>query len=259
MQVQTAGRTERVKSGIVSEARLSETDDEFLVEEAVNGSSAAFGVLFERYERRVFYLARRMLRNREDAEDAAQAAFERAYVHLKSFQGQSRFSTWLTRIAINEALMQLRKRRPGHVSIEANKIAEDKNIALEIEDTAATPEEQCEAQELQGILSASIGELKPLLVEVVQLREIQELSAEETAAVLGLPRGTVKARTFRARRLLRQKLAQRLGIARSKTVGSLYLESGTGGRNRRHDGLSTRFEQGAAKAWRASSLAIPRT
>ena len=80
----------------------------------------AFGALFERYEGKMFQVAMRVLRHHEDAEDAVQQAFKSAFVHLTSFQGQSRFSTWLTRIAINEALMLLRKRRPGHISLEGN-------------------------------------------------------------------------------------------------------------------------------------------
>jgi sigma-70-like protein len=93
MRVEATGRIETAENCIVSEARLIEPQDGLLVEEAINGSSAAFGVLFERCERKVFHAARNMLRNREDADDAVQQAFERAYVHLKSFQGQSRFST----------------------------------------------------------------------------------------------------------------------------------------------------------------------
>jgi DNA-directed RNA polymerase specialized sigma24 family protein len=115
MRVETAARTEMVERADISEAKLTETQDHLLVEEAINGSSAAFGVLFDRYERRVLRVAWRVLRNDEDAEDAAQQAFEHAYVHLRGFQRQSRFSTWLTRIAINDALMLLRKRRPGCV------------------------------------------------------------------------------------------------------------------------------------------------
>ena len=246
-------------SGILSEATLAEMQDELLVEEALNGSSAAFETLFERYQRRVFHVARRVLRNREDAEDAAQETFESAYVHLKSFKRQSRFSTWLTRIAINEALMTLRKRRLGEVSIEENKVVDDEGTAFEIEETGATPEEQCVAQELRSILSAAIGELKPILGRVVQLRKIEELTTAETAEALGVPDQTVKARTFRARRLLRKKLKQRLGVTGSKTVGSLFLESRTGRRNRRHASLPAIFvEEVATKGWFASSLAIPK-
>ena len=224
MRVEATGRTEMAENCIVSEAGLIEPQDELLMEEAINSSSAAFGVLFERCERKVFHVARNTLRNREDADDAVQQAFERAYVHLKGFQGQSRFSTWLTRIAINEALMLLCKRHSGHVSIERNKVVGEKGTTFEIQDAAATPQERCEAPELRGIPSVVIGELKPILGKVVELHDIGELSTQETAESLGLPNGTVKARLFRARCLLRRKLVQRYGLTGCKAVGSLFLE-----------------------------------
>jgi RNA polymerase sigma-70 factor, ECF subfamily len=184
------------------------------VEEAISGSPTAFGVLFDRYERQILRITWRVLRNHEDAEDAAQQAFEDAYVHLKDFHRQSRFSTWLTRIAINDALMLLRKRRLGHVSIEEGKIVENEDIPVETHTAAPTPEQLCEAQELREVLTSAIGELKPILGQVIQLRELDELSTRQTAETLGLPVGAVKARTFRARRLLRRKLAERLGLSR---------------------------------------------
>src|SRR5271154_2218626 len=135
--------------------------DERLVNAGIRGSSEAFGILFERHERQVFRVAYRVLRNREDSEDAAQQAFQRALAHLKTFHGQSRFSTWLVRIAINEALMLLRRRRPRFVSIDG--VVEDGGIALDFEDNAATPEKRCEEQELLGFLSEAIGTLRPVL------------------------------------------------------------------------------------------------
>jgi RNA polymerase sigma-70 factor (ECF subfamily) len=191
--------------------------DERLVNEAIRGSSGAFGILFERHERQVFRVAYRVLRNREDAEDAAQQAFQRALVHLKTFQGHSRFSTWLMRIAINEALMLLRKRRPGFVSIDG--AVEDGGIALDVEDNAATPEERCEEQELFGFLSEAIGTLRPVLRSVVELHDIGELSMEKTADALGLSGSTAKARLFRARSALRLKLTARLGGGMRRWAG----------------------------------------
>ena len=126
--------------------------DEDLVHEALRGSDIAFGTLFERYERRMFLIAYRILRNREDAEDAVQQAFKHAFVRLNSFQGDSRFSTWMARITINEALQLLRKRRPGHTSIEGHTGSEGKPGRLEIEDAGATPEEHFNERELCGIL-----------------------------------------------------------------------------------------------------------
>ena len=198
--------------------------DEALVAEAVRGSSAAFETLFQRYQQKMFHVALSRLQNSEDAEDAVQQAFQQAFVHLKSFQGQSRFSTWLTRIAINEALMLLRKRRPGHISIETHQTFEDESVALEIKDRAATPEEQCGQQELNDVLSGAIDELRPILKTVVNLSELGELPTGKTAEVLGVRVGTVKARTFRARRLLRDKIAKRLG-ARAVKAAALFSRS----------------------------------
>jgi RNA polymerase sigma-70 factor (ECF subfamily) len=181
--------------------------DERLVSDAISGSGGAFGVLFERYERKIFRIAYRVLRNREDAEDAVQQAFARAFVHLHEFQGQSRFSTWLTRIAINEALMLIRKRRPGHTSIERHGAVEAENMVFDIEDSAITSEQHCGQQQLHSFLVEAIRSLRPILRSVVQLYEIGELSTNETGEILGLPTGTVKARVFRARSELRRKLS----------------------------------------------------
>src|SRR5260221_10327866 len=115
-------------------ANLSDLKDEALVTEAVRGNSAAFEILFARYYQKMFHAAVSRLQNAEDAEDAVPQAFHQAFVHLKSFQGQSRFSTRLTRIAINEALMLLRKRRPVHLSIEAHQSVDAENFTLEIKD-----------------------------------------------------------------------------------------------------------------------------
>jgi len=238
MGVETAARTVMVERADISEAKLTETQDHLLVEEAINGSAAAFGVLFDRYERRVLRVAWRVLRNHEDAEDAAQQAFEHAYVHLRGFQQQSRFSTWLSRIAINDALMLLRKRHPGCVSIDESEALEKEDMTVETHNAAITPEQLCEARELRDILSTAIGELKPILGKVVQLRELDELTTRQTAKALGLPVGTVKASAFRARRLLRRKLAERLGLSRPKAVRSLFVESRNGRRNRREAALS---------------------
>jgi RNA polymerase sigma-70 factor (ECF subfamily) len=203
----------------------SNVNDETLVAEVVRGNSAAFETLFRRYQQKMLHVALSRLQNAEDAEDAVQQTFQQAFVHLKSFQGQSRFSTWLTRIAINEALMLLRKRRPGHLSIEGHQSLDEENFALEIRDKAITPEEQYGQKELNNVLSGAINELRPILKTVVKLSEIGELSTTKTAETLGVRVGTVKARTFRARRLLRDKLAKRLGARHGKVSGALFSNS----------------------------------
>lgn len=199
--------------------------DEALVAEAVRGNSAAFETLFQRHHQKIFHVALSRLQNPEDAEDAVQQTFQQAFVHLKSFQGQSRFSTWLTRIAINEALMLLRKRRPGHLSIEGHQSVDDETFTLEIRDPAITPEEQYGQKEMNNVLSGAINELRPILKTVVNLSEIGELSTTKTAETLGVRVGTVKARTFRARRLLRDKIAKRLGARNGRVSAALFSSS----------------------------------
>lgn len=206
-------------------ANLPEQKDEVLVAETVRGNSTAFEILFERYQQKMFHVALSRLQNAEDAEDAVQQTFQQAFVHLKSFQGQSRFSTWLTRIAINEALMLLRKRRPGHLSIEGHQSVDEESYTLEIKDPAVTPEERYGQKEIQNVLSGAISELRPILKNVVNLTEIGEVSTRKTAEALGVRVGTVKARTFRARRLLRDKIARRLGSRNGKVSAALFSSS----------------------------------
>jgi RNA polymerase sigma-70 factor (ECF subfamily) len=225
MQLETKSGT--TKPSIENVVNLGDPNikDETLVAQAVRGSSAAFETLFQRYQQKMFRVALSRLQNPEDAEDAVQQTFQQAFVHLKSFQGQSRFSTWLTRIAINEALMLLRKRRPGHLSIEGHQSVDEESFALEIKDPAITPEEQYGQKELRNALTGAIDELPPILKTVVNLAEIGELSTRKTADTLGVRVGTVKARTFRARRLLRDKISKRLGARAGKVSAALFSVS----------------------------------
>jgi len=225
MQLETKSGTPKPTPENVVNLGGPNVKDETLVAEAVRGSSVAFETLFERYQRKMFRVALSRLQNPEDAEDAVQLTFQQAFVHLKSFQGQSRFSTWLTRIAINEALMLLRKRRPGHLSIEGHQSVDEESFALEIEDPAITPEEQYGQKELRNVLTGAIDELRPILKTVVNLSEIGGLSTRKTADTLGVRVGTVKARTFRARRLLRDKISKRLGARSGKVSAALFSGS----------------------------------
>ena len=225
MQLETRSGTPKPTIENLMDVTGPNMKDETLVAEAVRGSSAAFETLFERYQQKMFRVALSRLQNPEDAEDAVQQAFQQAFVHLKSFQGQSRFSTWLTRIAINEALMLLRKRRPGHVSIEGHQSVDEESFTLEIEDPAITPEEQYGQKELRSVLTGAIDELRPILKTVVDLSEIGELSTRKTADTLGVRVGTVKARTFRARRILRDKISKRLGARAGKVSAALFSGS----------------------------------
>ena len=225
MQPETKNGTP--KPAIENAVNLDPTNlkDEALVAQAVRGNSSAFDTLFQRYQQKMFHVALSRLQNAEDAEDAVQQTFQQAFVHLKSFQGQSRFSTWLTRIAINEALMLLRKRRPGHLSIEGHQSVDEESFTLEIKDPAISPEERYGQKEMQNVLSGAINELRPILKTVVNLSGIAELSTGKTAEALGVRVGTVKARTFRARRLLREKIAKRLGARNGKVSAAHFSTS----------------------------------
>ena len=177
-----------------------------LVAAAQKGSSAAFTELVRRYERRIFRLAFNITQNREDAEDAIQDAFLKAYKNLDRFQGNSRFYTWLVRITVNEALMKLRKRRPNHFSLDEPLAAEDDFLMPEIEDWGPSPEDRYEQTELREILDSAISQLDPGYRIVFLLRDVEELSTEETARLLGLSTSAVKTRLLRARLQLRQLL-----------------------------------------------------
>ena len=190
----------RLPSTIVRE------DEPALVSAARAGDAAAFEELVSRYERKIFRLAQNITGNREDAEDAMQEAFLKSYLHLDHFQGDSRFYTWLVRITVNEALMRLRKRRPNQVSLDEPVETEDAILPREIEDWGPSPEQRYAQTELQQILNEAIEMLDPAFRVVFVLRDVEELSTEETAALLGLSAAAVKSRLLRARLKMRQRL-----------------------------------------------------
>ncbi|MGC1257449.1 MAG: sigma-70 family RNA polymerase sigma factor [Candidatus Acidiferrales bacterium] len=181
-------------------------DEGSLVAAAKAGDISAFETLVGRYERKIFRLAQNITQNREDAEDVMQESFLKSYQHLGEFQGNSRFYTWLVRIAVNQALMKLRKRRPNQVSLDEEIDTGEDTMPREVEDWGPSPEDRYEQTELGGILSTTIAELDPPFRIVFQLRDIEELSTEETAEALGLSIPAVKSRLLRARLKLRQKL-----------------------------------------------------
>ncbi|HEX4003963.1 MAG TPA: sigma-70 family RNA polymerase sigma factor [Candidatus Acidoferrales bacterium] len=183
-------------------------DESALVASAKAGDISAFETLVGRYERKIFRLAQNITQNREDAEDAMQESFLKAYEHLAEFQGNSRFYTWLVRIAVNQALMKLRRRRPNVVSLDQEIDTGEDMMPREVEDWGPSPEERYGQTELSGILGKVIGELDPPFRIVFQLRDIEELSTEETAEALGLSVPAVKSRLLRARLKLREKLNQ---------------------------------------------------
>lgn len=196
-------------------ANLEVWSEESLVAAARSGQPAAFGELCERNAKKIFRVARKITRNREDAQDAVQDSFLNAFVHLNDFDGRSRFSTWLTRIAINSALAKLRKnRRVREVPMEEPNATADFETHYETRDTAPNPEESYSQLERKEVVSAAIGGLQPGPRRVVELRKLQELSARETAQILAVSTTAVKSRMFHARAALREMLSHK-SVSRS--------------------------------------------
>jgi len=187
-------------------SQVVKEDEPALVAAAKAGDLNAFDTLVNRYERKIFRLAQNITQNKEDAEDSMQEAFLKAFEHLGEFEGNSRFYTWLVRIAVNQALMKLRKRRPNVVSLDEEIDTGEEMLPREIEDWGPSPEEKFKQTELGEILNGAIKDLDPSFRIVFQLRDIEELSTEETAETLGLSIPAVKSRLLRARLKLRQKL-----------------------------------------------------
>jgi RNA polymerase sigma-70 factor, ECF subfamily len=187
-------------------SKVAREDEHLLVAAAKKGDAAAFEELVSRYESKIFRLTMNITRNREDAEDAMQDAFLKSYSHLKNFQGDSRFYTWLVRIAANEALMRLRKRRPNQFSLDEPVEGDEDLMPRELQDWGPSPEQRFAQTEMRQILSGVIDELEPDYRTVFALRDIEELSTEDTAATLGISVPAVKSRLLRARLKLRQKL-----------------------------------------------------
>ncbi len=178
-----------------------------LVLAAKRGDGHAFEILIERYQRRILAVARRFARIREDAEDIVQQSFQKAFVHLHKFEGKSSFSTWLTRIAINEALMWLRRGRGlREVSIDDLSGNEETAVRLEMPDSRAGPESAFLQDERSRILSAAMDKLTPGTRKAIELRELGQLSTEEAARVMGLSVAAVKGRVFHGRKKLHQVL-----------------------------------------------------
>jgi RNA polymerase sigma-70 factor, ECF subfamily len=195
----------------VQQQNIADRNEEAtLVLAAKLGDGQAFEILIERYQRRILAVARRFTRIREDSEDIVQQSLQKAFVHLHQFEGKSSFSTWLTRIAINEALMFVRRGRGMHeVSIDDLGGNEETARGLEIPDPRADPEISVLRGEWSQILSAAMNRLTPGTRKAIELRELTELSTKEAAWVLGLSAGAVKCRVFHGRRKLHQILGAR--------------------------------------------------
>jgi RNA polymerase sigma-70 factor, ECF subfamily len=184
-------------------------DETALVIQTREGDNHAFAELVKRYEAKIFRLALHITQNREDAEDVLQEAFLKAYEHLDQFQGNSKFYTWIVRIAVNQALMKLRRRKADKsVSLDDDIDTGEDKVTREIAAWDEDPEQRFTREELGEILNTSIEGLAPSYRSVFVLRDVDDLSTEETAEALGISASAVKSRLLRARLQLREELTR---------------------------------------------------
>ena len=184
-------------------------DEAGLVATAKSGNSEAFGELYQRYHRRLYATAFRILHNREDAEDAVQQSFQHALANLSRFREDARFPTWLTRIVINEALLLIRYRRKFREPSDAAEGQGVEEVLAERADGAPTPEKWCADQEVQVAVRNAISSLRSRLRRAVVLRDLDGCSIAETARKLSISVPALKARIHRARRHMRRHIERR--------------------------------------------------
>ena len=220
-------RITHVSPDTTQAAMYESCDDLALVHATKNGDVGAFEELVKRYDRRLLRIAQNLTHNREDAEDAVQEAFLKAFQHLEQFRESAKFSTWLIRIALNESLLKLRKQRVASELFFDNKFeAEEDVFPIDVADWAPNPEELYRASELREILRRTLQELSPALSVVFVLQDIEGFSLEQTAELLDLSLTAVKARSRRARLQLRERLAAyfKRGTASASSRSARYSE-----------------------------------
>jgi len=188
------------------------SSDEEIVRRIVGGDAALFEILMRRHNQRIYRAVRAVLRADDDAEDVMQQAYLNAYQHLRQFAGDAQFSTWLTRIAVNEALGRRRKRTKA-----LGQGTEDVDISF-VESDTPDPEQQASNSELRDVMEREVAALPDAFRVVVVMRDVEGLSTSETAECLGISEDLVKQRLHRARAMLRENLYQRAGV----TLASLF-------------------------------------
>ena len=203
--------------------------DESLVEAAQRGHSTAFDTLSERYRQQLFCVTRRITRSTEDAEDAVQDTLLRAFVHMRDFDGRSKLGTWLTRIAINSALMILRKKRASReIATDSNDDFGTDGLRYEIADHGLNPERRYAQSEEESMLRKAIQRLRPALRVVVQIQQLQERSMQETAEAIGISLTAAKGRLFHAKNVLRRSMIPKLVHQPRFAGGIRVLPAGQG-------------------------------
>jgi RNA polymerase sigma-70 factor, ECF subfamily len=200
----------KARLSVTSSSNLTVADEGELVSRAQSGDNEAFAELVGRYQNKIYRLARNITQSNEDAEDVLQETFLKAFSHLDSFQRNSKFYTWIVRIAVNESLMKLRKRKSDRtVPLDEPLDTGEESVAREIAVWEDNPEQRYSREEMQEILDEAVESLKPDFRTVFTLRDIEELSTEETAEALDISIPAVKSRLLRARLALREKLTRK--------------------------------------------------
>ena len=209
-------------------AMYESCDDLALVHATKSGDLGAFEELVKRYDRRLLRIAQNLTHNREDAEDAVQEAFLKAFQHLEQFRESAKFSTWLIRIALNESLLKLRKQRVASAIFFGQNFQteEEDSFPIDVADWTPNPEELYQASELREILRNTLQELSPALSAVFVLQDMEGFSLEQTAELLDLSLTAVKARSRRARLQLRERLTAyfKRGTAAESSRSTHYSE-----------------------------------
>jgi RNA polymerase sigma-70 factor (ECF subfamily) len=195
---------------------FEQSSDADLVDMTQRGARGAFAAIMQRHNRRLYRVARSVLRDDAEAEDVVQETYVRAYGALRDYRGEATLASWLTRIALNEAFDRLRRRRPS-VAVaaldEADNRREDSVIRLHSMLSDTSPEKDAALTEIRALVERAVDALPEAFRTVFVMRDIEEMSIEETAAQLGIRAETVKTRLHRARRLLRDRLEDTLAAA----------------------------------------------
>lgn len=199
---------------------LDTQEDAPSLEALQSGDREAFARLVDMYSNQIYRLALKMLNDTQDAEDVLQETFIKALRAIRTFEGRSSLSTWLYRIAVNESLMMLRKRRPDMVSVEDERVdSEGESDPVEIVDWCCLPERELESTETRQFLDMAVQRLSPALRAVFVLRDIEGLSVRETAETLGISEVAVKTRLLRARLRMRETLSVYFGERMAEMPG----------------------------------------
>lgn len=191
--------------------QVEQATDDVLVEWCRQGDQRAFGELMRRYQSPAFKVALSIMRDHQDAEDEVQNAFWKAYEHINQFNREAKFSTWLTRIVVNQCLMHLRKSRRTKFTYIDEAISPDEPLTWELRDTRQSPERTFGQAEVANVLHAEIRRTPPLLRNVFLLRDVEHRAIEEVAEILGISVAAAKSRLLRARAELRNRMRKHYG------------------------------------------------